>query len=125
MRVFARRLRFFNLEPAISAGRAAPHEGSESTSLMIDDYLIATIVAGIVLSAAYLRAEYVLHRRLKTAERSKEFVLHARDHAALRPERNGVRVHVRIGRSSNQSNTSPLLKFLSRTLPLKQERHLR
>jgi hypothetical protein len=40
----------------------------------VDDLLIAMIIAGIGLSGAYLRAECVLHRRFKAAERKKLIV---------------------------------------------------
>ncbi|MHB8478552.1 MAG: hypothetical protein ACYDBZ_20015 [Steroidobacteraceae bacterium] len=37
-----------------------------------DDLLIATIIGGIGLTGAYFRAEYLLWRKYKAAERQKE-----------------------------------------------------
>jgi hypothetical protein len=48
---------------------------------MIDELLLMIIIAGTGLTVAYLRAEYVLHRRFKAAEREKLIVqreLHAK-----------------------------------------------
>src|SRR5277367_4353865 len=44
--------------------------------MMIDEILLMIIVAGIGLSIAYFRAEYVLHRAIKAAEHKKLIVQH-------------------------------------------------
>jgi hypothetical protein len=41
---------------------------------MIDDVLLMIIIAGIALSIAYLRAEYVLYRGSKAAQRNRAIV---------------------------------------------------
>jgi hypothetical protein len=41
---------------------------------MIDDVLLVIIIAGIALSIAYLRAEYVLYRGFKAAQRNRAIV---------------------------------------------------
>jgi hypothetical protein len=43
--------------------------------MSLDDLLFAIIVAGIGLSGAYLKAEYVLNRYFKTAEHKKLIAL--------------------------------------------------
>ena len=52
--------------------------------MIVDDFLLAMIIAGLGFASAYLRAEYALHLRFKAAERTKELTLHdlhaARDH---------------------------------------------
>jgi hypothetical protein len=40
--------------------------------MSIDDLLIAIIIGGVVLSGAYLRAQYAVRRRHRTTERSRE-----------------------------------------------------
>jgi hypothetical protein len=40
-------------------------------NIMIDEFLLMIIIAGIGLAVAYLRAEYVVHRRFKAAEHKK------------------------------------------------------
>ena len=42
--------------------------------MSFDDLFFAIIIAGTGLTVAYLRAEYVLHRKLKTAEHKKLIV---------------------------------------------------
>ena len=44
--------------------------------MIVDDCLFVTNVAGMALAVAYLRAEYVLHRRFKAAEHKKWIVQH-------------------------------------------------
>jgi hypothetical protein len=54
--------------------------------MSIDDLLIGTIVAGVGLSGAYLRAEFVLHLRFKAAERRQELASHEVHVNRARPE---------------------------------------
>ena len=53
--------------------------------MILDDLLIAILIAGIGLSGAYLRAELSLHRRLKAAERRKELALRELQNPRLSP----------------------------------------
>lgn len=43
--------------------------------MILDDLLIALIIAGIGTSGAYLRAELLLHRRLTAAQRIRQLQL--------------------------------------------------
>jgi hypothetical protein len=54
--------------------------------MIIEEVLLTTIIAGLGLSVAYLRAEYVLHRGFKAAEHKKLIVLHELHAARLRLE---------------------------------------
>jgi hypothetical protein len=54
--------------------------------MIIDEVLLMTIIAGLGLSVAYLRAECVLHRGFKAAEHKKLIVLHELHAARLRLE---------------------------------------
>jgi hypothetical protein len=79
---------------------------------MIDEFLLMIILAGMGLTVAYLRAEYVLYRRFKAAEHQKWIVqreLHVN--------------RVRLGHNkmpqpvlSIQTNASPLVRALARAL---------
>jgi hypothetical protein len=51
------------------------------------DYLFAIIIAGIGLTLAYLRAEYVLNRGLKAAEQEKLSVKHELHANRLKPKK--------------------------------------
>ena len=44
--------------------------------MSLDDLLIVIIIIGVGLSGAYLKAEYELHVRLRTAQRRTRLVLH-------------------------------------------------
>jgi hypothetical protein len=60
--------------------------------MIVDDCLFATIIAGMALAVAYLRAEYVLHRGFKAAEH-KKFIVQRELHAnRQRPKRIDVLV---------------------------------
>jgi hypothetical protein len=63
--------------------------------MSLDDLLIAIIIIGIGLSGGYLKAEYELHVRLRTAERKTGVVLHDLHTCRVRIEQNGIPVHVR------------------------------
>lgn len=43
--------------------------------MILDDLLIAILIAGVGLSGAYLRAELVSHQKFKAAERKKQLFL--------------------------------------------------
>ena len=69
--------------------------------MSIDDLLIAIIIAGAGLAGAYLRAEFVLHRRLTALQHrieSEQYEFHAR------------RVGVEQNAVSRHSRTMPLFQ---------------
>ena len=72
------------------------------------------IIAGFALAVAYLKAEYALHIRCKAAARSKELTLHDVHASKQRFERNGIPVHVRIGREPTQPQLFRTIRFLAR-----------
>jgi hypothetical protein len=80
--------------------------------MSLDGLLIAIIIIGIGLSGAYLKAEYELHVRLKTAERRPGVALHDLPASRLRIERNGIPVHVWIARAPMQSQPQRQLLLL-------------
>jgi hypothetical protein len=59
-------------------------------NIVIDEFLLMIIIAGIGLAVAYLRAEYVLHRRFKAAEHEK-LIVHRELHAAPGTGESGAR----------------------------------
>lgn len=60
--------------------------------MMIDEFLLMIIVAGMGLTVAYLRAEFVLHRRFKTVEQERLSVKHELHANRLEPEQIDVPV---------------------------------
>lgn len=54
--------------------------------MSFDDLFIAIIIAGAGLTVAYLRAEYVLHRKIKAAEHKRLIVQRELHANRLRPE---------------------------------------
>jgi hypothetical protein len=60
--------------------------------IMIDEFVLMIIVAGMGLTVAYLRAEYVLHRRFKAAEKEKLSVKHELYANRLKPKQIDVPV---------------------------------
>ena len=60
--------------------------GVRMPKIMIDEFVLMIIVAGMGLTVAYLRAEYVLHRRFKAAEREKLSVKHELHANRLKPK---------------------------------------
>ncbi len=91
--------------------------------MSLDDLLIAIIIIGIGLSAAYLKAEYDAHIRRRTAERRTGIVpdVHA---SRVRMEQNGMPVHVQIARAPMQSPLSGTLRFLARHSRTAREHHI-
>jgi 6-phosphogluconolactonase len=94
------------------------------TDMSFDDLLIAIIVAGIGLSVAYLRAEYVSWRRYKAAERRHEVSLCELHLKRLRVEDNDVPAAitagaVRVARSRTQAGHSPVAWLKSRAVLLR------
>ena len=83
--------------------------------MSLDDLLLAIIIIGIGLSGAYLKAEYQLHVRLRTAERGTRVVRHDLHASRVRIEQNGIPVHVWIARAPLQSQLSRALRFLARS----------
>ena len=65
------------------AGLDAARSGIRMPNIMIDEFLLMIIIAGIGLAVAYLRAEYVVHRRFKAAEHEKLII--QRELRAARP----------------------------------------
>jgi hypothetical protein len=63
--------------------------------MILDDFLIAIIIAGFALAGVYLKAEYALHVQSKAAER-KKIVLSDLHVAPGSLEHNGMLVQVRI-----------------------------
>ena len=62
------------------AGLDAAKSGIGMPNIVIDEFLLMMIIAGIGLAVSYLRAEYAVHRRFKAAERERLIVqreLHA------------------------------------------------
>ena len=53
------------------AGLDAAKSGIGMPNIVIDEFLLIIIIAGIGLALAYLRAEYAVHRRFKAAERER------------------------------------------------------
>jgi len=84
--------------------------------MILDDLLITIIIAGIGLSGAYLRAELVLHRRLKSAELRKELSLRESHITRLRPEQNHMPGQPRTYPSPIQRNVFPAMRVLARVL---------
>jgi hypothetical protein len=58
----------------------------------MDTLLFALIIAGVGLSGAYLRAEFLLRRRNKAAERREDLSLHELHANRLRPKQIDVPV---------------------------------
>jgi hypothetical protein len=79
---------------------------------VVDEFLFAIIFVGVALAIAYLKAEYELHIRSKGAERQKKLSPHDLHPSGVRFERNGIPVHVRIGREPTQLFRS--IRFLAR-----------
>jgi hypothetical protein len=61
-------------------GLDAARSGIRMPNIMIDEFLLMIIISGIGLTVAYLRAEYVVHRRFKAAEHEK-LIAHRELHA--------------------------------------------
>jgi hypothetical protein len=89
--------------------------------MIVDDFLLAMIIAGLALAGAYLRAEYALHLRSKTAERTKERALHDLHAARVRLEQNEIPVHARTARAPNQPQRFRPMSFLVRASRLGRE----
>jgi hypothetical protein len=83
-------------------------------NLIVDGCLFAVIIAGLVLTIVYLKAEYALHIRSKAAQRAKELSLRDLQTTRVRFERNGIPVHVRIARETTQPQLIRTIRFLSR-----------
>ena len=80
----------------------------------LDDLLFAIIIIGIGLSGVYLKAEYDLHVRRRTAERRTGIVLRDLHSSRVRVEQNGIPVHVRITREPAQPQLFRTTRFLTR-----------
>lgn len=61
-------------------------------AMNFDDLFIAIIIAGIGLTVAYLRAEYIFHRGFKAAEHKKLIVQRELHANRLRPKQEVVRL---------------------------------
>jgi hypothetical protein len=81
--------------------------------MSLDDLLIAIIIAGMGLSGVYLKAEYALHVRLKTAQRRTEGVLQALHTFQVRSEWSSVSVRIRT-RALAQPPLFRTIGFLAR-----------
>jgi hypothetical protein len=88
---------------------------------MIDQFLLMIIVAGMGLTVAYVRAEYVLYRRFKASEQEKLSVKHQLHAKRVRPGHNEMPQPVR----SIRANGFPLARVLARALRIFiQERNI-
>jgi hypothetical protein len=81
-------------------------------NMIVDDCLFATIIAGIGLSGAYLRAVLVLHRRTTALQRAKELVQREVHAERVRIEPNKILQPV----PSIQANAFRLVRVLARAL---------
>lgn len=91
--------------------------------MSLDDLLIVIIIIGVGLSGAYLKAEYELHVRLRTAQRRTRLVLHDLHASRVRIEQNGIPVHVWIARAPAQSQPFQTMRFLARnSRPVREHR---
>jgi hypothetical protein len=84
------------------------------SNMIVDDFLLAMIIAGLGLAGAYLRAEYALHLRSKTAERSKKRARHDLHAARVRLEQYEIPIQARIARTPNQPQRLRPMSFLVR-----------
>jgi hypothetical protein len=83
--------------------------------LIVDDFLFSVIIVGLGVAVVYLKAEYALHLRSKTAERSKQLTLHELHSSRVRSERSGIpAVHVRIARKPTQAQLFGTIRFSTR-----------
>jgi hypothetical protein len=88
----------------------------------IDDLLIAMIIAGAGLAGAYLRAEFVLHRRLTALQHRMESEQHEFHAKRVGLEQNDVSRH-RLTMSLFQANGFRVLRGLAHALRIStQER---
>ena len=90
--------------------------------MIVDDCLFATIIAGIGLSGACLRAELVSHRRTTALQRARELA---------QREVHAKRVHIEPNKMYTQpvpsirANVFPLVRVLARALRIYiQERNI-
>jgi hypothetical protein len=91
--------------------------------MILDDLLIAIIIAGIGLSGAYLRAELLLHRRMMAAHRQRELVQLELHIKIVRPWQNDTSRHTVP--SSIQANLFQTVRVLARALRIYiQERNI-
>jgi len=58
--------------------------------MSLDDLLMAIIIAGLGLSGAYLRAELLVHRKFRAADRRAELALHEVRINRVRPEQHDM-----------------------------------
>jgi hypothetical protein len=70
----------------VAAPWIAVKRGIRMPTIMIDEFLLMIIVAGMGLTVAYLRAEYVLHKRFNAAEHEKLSVQHELHANRLKPK---------------------------------------
>jgi hypothetical protein len=91
------------------------------SNMIVDDFLLAMIIAGLALAGAYLRAEYALHLRSKTAGRTKERALYDLHAARVRLEWNEIPTHSRTARTPNQPQRFRPMSFLMRATRLGRE----
>lgn len=78
--------------------------------MSVDDVLLVIIIAGMVLSGAYLRAQYTMRRRYRTAERRKELRLRELYHS---------RAETRVPRAAVSRNAVPDAMLLRNSLQVR------
>jgi hypothetical protein len=59
-------------------------------AMSFEDFLIVIVVAGIVLSGAYIRAEYILWRQFAAAERQRDSTLRELHAARLSQQQDDI-----------------------------------
>lgn len=92
---------------------------------MFDDLLLVMILAGIGVSVAYLRAELLLYRRFKAAERRREPLQRELHIKRVRPAQMDMPSRPRTHRSQIQTNVFPAMRVLARALRIiRQERNI-
>jgi len=82
--------------------------------MSIDDLLLALSIGGIGLSLAYLRAEYLQHRRLKAAERQWTSMVRTLHIAKMPAEQIDMPRELRIAHSPAGTGALQLWKSLTR-----------
>jgi hypothetical protein len=75
--------------------------------MSMDDLLFVQVIGGIGLSLAYLRAEYLSHRRLTAARRRRESVMRKLHMAKARLDPIDIARHQRIDHSRIQTSSLP------------------
>jgi hypothetical protein len=99
--------------------------GTRMRNGMFDDLLFVMIITGIGFSGAYLRAEVLLYRRFKAAERRREALQRELHTKRVRPEQMDMSRRLRPQSSQIQTNVFPAMRVLACVLRnIRQERNI-